>query len=117
MMGCTDQDFLKLTAWIEWVLDRFSVDFQGEAPCYDNRSGYDHAFYEISRSAKTYWAPRLGYAPSDEALFRAFFEAEKRRLTRKLTGDPPKPNRSVWEDSPPSSNFKFLSSIFRWSRR
>lgn len=114
MVGCTEQDFLRITAWIEWILERFAVDFQGEALSYDNHSGYDYAFYEISRSAKLYWTPRLGYAPSDEALFRAFFEAEKRRLTRKLKGQPPEPMRSSWDDPPQGRWARFLSSLERW---
>lgn len=80
MVGMAEGDYGKIVAWMIHVLDRLGIDHRDERPCYDNRSMYDHAFYQVTHAARDFWGPRLGYVPTDEALFRAFFEAEKQRL-------------------------------------
>jgi hypothetical protein len=80
MIGIRDEDYDRIVEWMVHVLDHCQIDHRAEAPAYDNGSHYDHAFYRIADTARTFWSPRLGYVPTDEALFRAFFEAEKRRL-------------------------------------
>jgi len=80
MMGVRDEDYDRMVEWMIHVLDRCQIDHRAEEPSYDNGSHYDHAFYRIAETAREFWAPRLGYVPTDESLFRAFFEAEKRRL-------------------------------------
>jgi hypothetical protein len=80
MIGVLDEDYDRMVEWMIHVLDQCQIDHRAEAPVYDNGSHYDHAFYRITDTAREFWAPRLGYVPTDESLFRAFFEAEKRRL-------------------------------------
>ena len=82
MLGVEDQDYDQIVQWMTQVLDHLNLDHSAESMTYDNSSLYDHAFYRISDSARSYWSPRLGYMPTDECLFRAFFEAEKIRLSR-----------------------------------
>lgn len=82
MIGVSDEDYVRIVDWMVKVMDTFSIDHRTEAPAYDNHSTYDYAFYGITQAAREYWAPRLGYMPTDESLFRAFFEAEKSRLVR-----------------------------------
>lgn len=80
MIGVRDEDYDRMVEWMMHVLDQCHIDHRAEEPAYDNGSHYDHAFYRIAETAREFWAPRLGYVPTDEALFRAFFEAEKRRM-------------------------------------
>lgn len=80
MIGILDEHYARIVEWMIHVLDQCQIDHRAEEPVYDNGSHYDHAFYRIIDTAREFWAPRLGYVPTDESLFRAFFEAEKRRL-------------------------------------
>lgn len=104
MVGMTEGDYGKIVAWMIHVLDRLGIDHRDERPCYDNRSMYDHAFYQVTHAARDFWGPRLGYVPTDEALFRAFFEAEKQRL-RAARPDPLAKERT---SSQTSSTFRRL---------
>lgn len=80
MVGVRDEDYVRVVQWMIHVLDHCAIDHRDETPRYDNQSHYDHAFYTITGTARDFWSPRLGYVPTDECLFRAFFDAEKRRL-------------------------------------
>lgn len=82
MIGVSEEDYLRMVDWMVHVMDLTHLDHRVEKTGYDNQSGYDHAFYSIAEAAKEYWTPRLGYVPTDESLFRAFFAAEMRRLER-----------------------------------
>lgn len=100
MIGVRDEDYVRMVDWMIHVLDQCQIDHRDEAPSYDNGSYYDHAFYRITETARDFWSPRLGYVPSDESLFRAFFEAEKRRLE----GEHTRRRLTIW------------SGLFRWFR-
>ena len=88
MMGVLDDDYDQIVDWMVQYLDRHEIDHRMEPVAYDNLTVYDHFFYAIVAVARTTWTSRVGYVPSDEALFRAFFEAEKRRLSNPLQGKP-----------------------------
>ena len=93
MIGVRDEDYRRIVEWMIHVLDQCQIDHRSEVPLYDNGTHYDHAFYRITDTAREFWTPRLGYVPTDESLFRAFFEAEKRRLE----GERIRRQQSLWD--------------------
>jgi hypothetical protein len=82
MSTLDEQDHLKLRRWFFDELRRRGIDHEKETPSYDANTAYDYAYYRLQAEAKVAWLKRYGYAPSDEMLSRAFFDAEIERFSR-----------------------------------
>ena len=76
------QDYLALRRWFFETLQARKIDHRNEPFSYDANSAYDYAYYQLQAEARTDWLARYGYAPTDEMLSRAFFDAEIERYTR-----------------------------------
>jgi hypothetical protein len=76
------EDYISLRRWFRHALDQRKIDFEGEPMSYDANTAYDFAYYRLQAEAKAFWLNRYGYAPSDEILSRAFYDAEIERFQR-----------------------------------
>ncbi len=76
------QDYLTLRRWFFDELRGRGIDYRKETLSYDANTAYDYAYYRLQAEAREVWLERCGYAPSDEILSRAFFDAEIERFSR-----------------------------------
>lgn len=94
MKSISESDYRALREWFKTTLDQRRV-YHGDEPfSYDNRSDYDYTYYRLLGEARDYWQSRYGYAPSDEAMSRAFFDAEIQRMQK--ARDRRHPLRALW---------------------
>jgi hypothetical protein len=82
MSSMDHQDYLALRRWFFETIKARKIDHRSEPFSYDANSAYDYAHYRLQVEARADWLTRYGYAPTDEMLSRAFFDAEIERYTR-----------------------------------
>jgi len=79
----TLKDYLRLREWFVAAIKREGIDHAAEPLRNDSNGAYDFAYYQLMVKAREAWIASEGYAPTDEILSRAFFDAEITRHTRK----------------------------------
>ncbi len=79
----TPKDYLRLKEWFVAAIEREGIDHASEPLRNDSNGAYDFAYYQLMVKARDAWMASEGYAPTDEMLSRAFFDAEITRHTRK----------------------------------
>lgn len=94
MKSISEPDYRALREWFRTTLDERGVYHADEPFSYENRSAYDYTYYRLLCEARDYWQSRYGYAPSDEAMSRAFFDAEIQRMQK--ARDRKHPLRALW---------------------
>lgn len=82
MQRPTEENYQALREWFQAAIKARGLDYRSEPFSYDASSEYDFAYYRLQVEAREYWLSRYGYAPSDEWLSRAFFDAEITRYSR-----------------------------------
>ena len=82
MTSMQHEDYLALRHWFGAAIKDRGIDHRSEALSYDANTAYDYAYYRLQVEARDVWLQRYGYAPTDEMLSRAFFDAEIERYRR-----------------------------------
>lgn len=75
-------DHLALRHWFMAAIKARGLDYRNEPMSYECNTAYDFAYYRLQVEAREVWLKRYGYAPTDEMLSRAFFDAEIERFNR-----------------------------------
>lgn len=82
MPAMNHDEYLTLRRWFLKAIKARGIDHRSEPFTYEANSAYDFACYRLQAEARADWLSRYGYAPSDEVLSRAFFDAEIERWSR-----------------------------------
>jgi len=75
-------DYRALRDWFRAAIKARGLDHRAEPMSYEANTAYDHAYYRLQAEAREVWLRHHGYAPPDEYLARAFFDAEIDRYRR-----------------------------------
>ncbi|MFM8445069.1 MAG: hypothetical protein ACKN9W_17250 [Methylococcus sp.] len=82
MNSQTTNDYPALRHWFIAAIKARGLDYRNEPLSYECNTAYDYAYYRLQVEAREFWLNRYGYAPTDEMLSRAFFDAEIERYDR-----------------------------------